>query len=127
MLGVAGTYYYLQNSSEQKPVAIITDDFAKNIQKVNGLLVFIHCEPAKPYQIVNQIAGKDAIDFIKNTGIGKEKFGTVLENIYKGIEGLTFEQKLNAYTLKAQNDYKGEADGIIISGALDEATVIHFQ
>jgi hypothetical protein len=127
ILGAIGTNIYLSNQTEHKPSGIITNDFAKNIQKVNGLLVFIHCEPAKSYKVISQIPGKDAVDFIQNTGIGKEKFGAVLGNIFKGIEGLSFEEKLNAFTLKAQNDYKDNVDGIIISGALNEATVIKFQ
>ena len=99
------------------------------VSKLNDLYVYINATPIDQSQYISLgvLSGTDIDEIWDSFGIGKDKFGQVILNIFNtNKEHLTFSKVIEKITLKAKKDYPN-ASGIIISNKLSSCEVIQFK
>ena len=95
------------------------------VDRVNGLLVFIYAEPQSPYTVIGRLE-YDAIEESLKEGQGKS-FGKALGDILsKSIENMALPDQIAKMTELAKNQAP-QADAIIISHRAFEAEIIQFD
>ncbi len=99
------------------------------VKKINGLYIFVESEPlnSKGYTVLGTIEGENPADMINSLGIGKEKFGKVLENIFlKTQENANFRSQLEKMTELVITQYP-QAQGLIFTNRIRKCEVIVFK
>ena len=108
---------------------IFNKNIAKLDSKVNGLYVFIESIPACDdcYEHLGSFKGENIVDVAQNVGIGKEKAGRVLANIFlKSREHLSFSENILNLTETVKIQYPN-SDAIIIHHNMNECEVIKYK
>lgn len=125
VVGVALTYLAFDQGLINSDPAY-SNDCAK-VQRINNLYVFIESTPMNTnYSTIETLKGDDLFEMINSLGIGKEKFGKVIQNLIRvGSDNLSMNELVLKMT-EMVNDQYPEASGIIFMKNLKKCQVIKF-
>lgn len=118
-------YPYLQGDAA--PVAY--DKELAKVERIDGLYVYVESSPQdkSAYDVIGTTDGDNVIDMVGSLGIGKEKVGTVLENIFNmGKDNVNFYAQLEGMVKKVKEQYP-QAEGVIITNKIKHCEVIVFN
>jgi RNA polymerase subunit RPABC4/transcription elongation factor Spt4 len=118
-------YPYLQG--ETAPV--VYDKEIAKVNRIDGIFVYVESYPQdkSAYKVIGTAEGDNIIDMVGSLGIGKEKVGAVLENIFNmGKENVNFHEQLEAMVKKVKEQYP-DAEGIIFTNKIKRCEVIIFN
>ncbi|MEQ8474508.1 MAG: hypothetical protein RIC35_25140 [Marinoscillum sp.] len=94
-----------------------------NVNQVNGLYVFVYCQPQVKYEVKGTITS-DFGNQMKDATSKDQKFGKrLLGALATTVENVDFGSKLEMMVKKAKDEYP-DANGIVFEGEMDKAKVI---
>ena len=105
-----------------------TDDLAK-IDPIQGIYIFIGCEPVKDFDIVDTIS-HDVFADIASSGKGKKLLGKVLEGAITTYENISFNElrnKMIEEAMKMKKKKNIDFDGLYFHDKLTECELIKFK
>lgn len=128
LLGAGLMYGLFQLNIIPSNESKFTNEYAK-VRKINNLYVFVESAPVDPdsYTTIDIVEGSNLIEIWDSLGIGNDKFGKVVNNIFNtGKDNLVFYEKLLRMT---EDVYKkhNDASGIIFSENMRKCQVIKFK
>ncbi len=130
VLGVVLMYFgypYLASTETVSP-APYDKEIAK-VNRIDGIFVYVESYPQdkSAYKVIGTAEGDNIVDMVGSLGIGKEKVGAVLENIFNmGKDNVNFHEQLEVMVKKVKEQYP-EAEGIIFTNKIKRCEVITFN
>jgi RNA polymerase subunit RPABC4/transcription elongation factor Spt4 len=118
-------YPYLQSDA----APIVYDKEIAKVNRIDGIYVYVESYPQdkSAYQVIGTAEGDNIVDMVGSLGIGKEKVGTVLENILNmGKDNINFHEQLKVMVEKVKEQYP-DAEGIIFTNKIKKCEVITFN
>lgn len=126
----AAAMYFIQPLFAAPPTETIVT-FEKEdatVNKINGLYVYIEASPKNKdnYQVIGNVEGDNIFEMVNSIGIGEEKTGKVLENIFNlGKDNINFHEQLLKITEKVKEQFPN-AEGVIFSNKIRKCEVVVF-
>ncbi len=129
IVGAGIVYFGYPYLNPQQPTVQNYSIGDAQVDQVNGLYVFLESKPVRstPYKVIDSFEDENLLEVASSVGIGKEKFGKVLENILtKGSQKLNFENQIDKITQAVKDKYP-DAQAVIFSVKLKRCEVITFE
>ena len=97
-----------------------------NVNKIQGLYVFIYSQPQTEYTVINQI-NNNLMDQFSEATRGKKKFKDVLQGIVEtGSRNIAFQKLLYQMVTRTKQQYPS-AEALIFDHNMSNARVIKFK
>lgn len=104
----------------------ITNEYAK-VEKMQGLYVFIESSPAKDYETLGEVTTEDYVSQVEASNKNKKALKAGLDMLLTTVKNIKFSDKLEMLISNANEQYKGQVQGIIVRDKLTKCEAIKFK
>ena len=105
----------------------ITNEYAKVAKMQGGLLVFIESSPVKEYETLGQVNTEDYISQVEAANKNKKPLKALYDMAITTVKNIKYSDKLAMLVANANEQYKGNVQGIIVRDNLMRCEAIKFK
>lgn len=117
----------LNKSKDTESSAEKITNATAQVQKMQGLYVFIESSPAKDYESLGQVTTEDYVKQVEAANKNKKALQAGLDMVLTTVKNIKYSEKLAMLISNAKEQYQGQVEGIIINGDLKSCEAIKFK
>lgn len=117
----------MNKSKDTESSAETITNATAQVQKMQGLYVFIESSPAKDYESLGQVTTEDYVSQVEASNKNKKALKAGMDMLLTTVKNIKYSEKLAMLISNAKEQYEGKVEGIIINGDLKSCEAIKFK